>query len=202
MYYDPRSEPHGLRHDPYNALVVPRPIGWISTINERGGTNLAPYSFFNIVANKPPYVMFSSALRKDSQRNAEVTGEFVVSMATWDLRGEVNLTSAAVGPEVSEPTLAGLEMTPSNAVRPPRVAASPISLECTYTKTIELPGTNGETHFCSVIIGAVVGIYISDAVITDGLVDMRRAQPISRLGYMDYATLGEIFAMDRPVAQK
>jgi flavin reductase (DIM6/NTAB) family NADH-FMN oxidoreductase RutF len=201
MYYDPRTQSHGLRHDPYNALVVPRPIGWISTLSADGVVNLAPYSFFNIVANRPPYVMFSSAQRKDSQRNAEHGGEFVVSMATWDLREQVNLTSAAVGADVSEPALAGLAMSPSISVRPPRVANSPIALECTYTKTVELPGANGQVHFCAIVIGAVVGIYISDEVISEGVVDMRRARPISRIGYMDYATLGEIFTMARPAAQ-
>jgi flavin reductase (DIM6/NTAB) family NADH-FMN oxidoreductase RutF len=187
-----------LRHDPYNALVVPRPIGWISTVSADGVVNLAPYSFFNIVANRPPYVMFASAQRKDSQRNAELSGEFVVSMATWDLREQVNQTSVAVGPDVSEPAMAGLAMTPSVAVKPPRVAASPIALECTYTKTVDLPGTNGQPHFCAIVIGAVVGIHISDEVLVDGFVDMRRAQPISRIGYMDYATLGDIFTMERP----
>ncbi len=202
MYYDPRTQPHGLRHDPYNALVVPRPIGWISTVSAEGIVNLAPYSFFNIVANRPPYVMFASAQRKDSQRNAEVSGEFVVSMATWQLREEVNLTSAAVEPGVSEPVLAKLAMAPSIAVKPPRVAASPVALECTYTKTVDLPGADGQPHFCAIVIGAVVGIYVSDEIIVDGLVDMHRAQPISRIGYMDYATLGEIFAMQRPTAPR
>jgi flavin reductase (DIM6/NTAB) family NADH-FMN oxidoreductase RutF len=202
VYYDPRTQPHGLRHDPYNALVVPRPIGWISTVSADGVVNLAPYSFFNIVANRPPYVMFASAQRKDSQRNAEVSGEFVVSMATWQLREQMNLTSAAVGPKVSEPALASLAMAPSVAVKPPRVAASPVALECTYTKTVDLPGADGQPHSCAIIVGAVIGIYIDDEIIVDGLIDMHRAQPISRIGYMDYATLGEIFAMQRPTAPR
>jgi flavin reductase (DIM6/NTAB) family NADH-FMN oxidoreductase RutF len=124
MHYDPRKGNGGLPHDPLTALVVPRPIGWISTIAPNGVINLAPYSFFNAVAANPPFVMFASGGRKHSQRNAERTGEFVHSIAVWDLREEMNLTSAAVAPEVSEAELAKLELAPSQVVKPPRVARS------------------------------------------------------------------------------
>src|SRR5271170_7747779 len=110
MDYDPRSEPHNLAHDPTTSLVVPRPIGWISTISPSGIVNLAPYSFFNAIASRPPFVMFASAGRKHSQHNAEVNGEFVHSLTTWELREEMSITSADVGHEVSEPDLANLEM--------------------------------------------------------------------------------------------
>ena len=143
MHYDPRRNDHKLPHDPFTSLVVPRCIGWISTISKAGVVNLAPYSFFNAVAAGPPFVMFASAGRKHSQTNAEESGEFVHSLAIWDLREAMNTTSAAVGPDVSEPELAGLEMAPSVAVKPPRVKRSPVAFECKYVKTVELPGADG-----------------------------------------------------------
>ncbi|HSV53045.1 MAG TPA: flavin reductase family protein [Burkholderiaceae bacterium] len=198
MHYDPRSEKPDLPHDPFNALVVPRPIGWISSINANGTVNLAPYSFFNIVANKPPYVMFSSAHRKDSQRNVEERGEFVASMATYELRDQVNLSSAPYGADLSEPELLDIEMAASKYVLPPRVQMSPTALECRYVRTIELPGSNGAPHFCSIIIGEVVGIYIDERVLTNGQVDLAKVRPITRLGYMEYAVVDRVFEMGRP----
>src|ERR1700674_2623414 len=129
MYFDPRDKEYPLKHDPLTSLVVPRPIGWISTLSRSGLVNLAPYSFFNAVASRPPFVMFASAGRKHSQHNAEESGEFVHNLAIWDLREEMNITSAAVGADVSEPELAGLEMVPSVAVKPPRVKRSPVAFE-------------------------------------------------------------------------
>jgi len=198
MHYDVRTNNHGLPHDPFAGLVVPRPIGWISTLNEDGSVNLAPYSYFNIVAQRPHYVMFSSARRKDSQRNAEERGEFVANVATYDLREAVNLSSAAVDPGHSEPALIGLEMEPSIVVKPPRVRATPVAMECRYEKTVTLPGAGGDPHFCSIIIGEVLNIYIDDAIISDGIVDIRRMRPITRLGYMDYAVIDDYFTMPRP----
>jgi flavin reductase (DIM6/NTAB) family NADH-FMN oxidoreductase RutF len=201
MHYDPRKNNHNLPHDPFTALVVPRPIGWISTVSRDGIVNLAPYSFFNAVASRPPYVMFSSATRKDSQRNAEETGEFVHSLATWELREEMNITSAGVEPGVSEPELARLEMAPSVAVRPPRVKKAPIALECKYVTTVKLAGADGKPHSYSVIFGEVVSIYIDDALIVDGIVDLAKARPITRLGYLeDYAVVNPetMFKMKRP----
>lgn len=198
MHYDVRINNHGLPHDPFAGLVVPRPIGWISTLNEDGSVNLAPYSYFNIVAQRPHYVMFSSALRKDSQRNAEERGEFVANVATYDLREAVNLSSATVEAGRSEPTLLGLEMEPSQVVKPPRVRATPVAMECRYERTVSLPGANGDPHFCSIILGEVLNIYIDDSIIVDGLVDIRRMRPITRLGYMDYAVIDDFFTMPRP----
>ncbi|HZP45079.1 MAG TPA: flavin reductase family protein [Candidatus Binataceae bacterium] len=200
MHYDPRVGNGGLAHDPLTALVVPRPIGWISTIGESGIVNLAPYSFFNAVAANPPFVMFASAGVKHSQHNAERTGEFVHSLATWDLREQMNITSAAVAAEVSEPVLAGLEMAPSVAVKPPRVKRSPVAFECRYVKTVDLPGRDGGRHPFAIVIGEVVSIYIDDALIHNGIVDTIAARPIARLGYLDdYAVVESLFKMKRPV---
>jgi flavin reductase (DIM6/NTAB) family NADH-FMN oxidoreductase RutF len=199
VYYDPRHKPIPLPHDPLTALVVPRPIGWISTLGRDGIVNLAPYSFFNAVASSPPLVMFSSAGIKHSQLNAEQTGEFVASLATYELREELNITSAMVGAEVSEPELARLQMAPSIAVKPPRVKKSPTALECRYVKTVELPGADGKPHNFSIVIGEVVGIYIDDSVIVNGKVDLSRVRPIARLGYLDqYTVVDTIFKMTRP----
>jgi flavin reductase (DIM6/NTAB) family NADH-FMN oxidoreductase RutF len=199
MHYDPRTGKHGLAHDPLTALVVPRPIGWITTLTTSGVVNLAPYSFFNAVAANPPFVMFASGGRKDSQHNAEQSGEFVHSMTTWATREGMNASSAAVAPEVSEPDLAGLEMAPSLAVKPPRVKRAPVAFECRYVKTIDLPGANGKPHIFQIVIGEVVSIYIDDAVIVDGIIDLSKDPPIARLGYLDqYAVIDKTFRMKRP----
>jgi flavin reductase (DIM6/NTAB) family NADH-FMN oxidoreductase RutF len=198
MYYDPRRSNHGLSHNPMTALVVPRPIGWISTVSRDGVVNLAPYSFFNVVSGAPPFIMFASKPRKDSQRNAEETGEFVYNMATYDLREAVNASSAEFGPAISEPDRIGLEMAPSRAVKPPRVKRSPVALECKYYKTVELVSSDGTRNTSSVILGEVVGIHIDDAVIVNGHIDVTRMQPLARLGYMDYCAVNELFAIQRP----
>jgi flavin reductase (DIM6/NTAB) family NADH-FMN oxidoreductase RutF len=198
MYYDPRQKNHGLPRDPFTSLVVPRPIGWISTIGRSGVVNLAPYSYFNAISSRPPYVLFASGGRKDSQRNAEETGEFVANLATYDLREEVNTTSMEVAAEVSEPELALLEMAPSAAVRPPRVKRCPAALECKYVKTVSIEDEDGRAIPSSIVIGRVVSVYIDDRVIVDGCVDLAAIRPISRLGYMDYAVVDAIFSMDRP----
>ena len=194
----------GLPHNPFKAIVAPRPIGWITTLDTDGGVNLAPYSFFNAVADSPPIVFFApngrsrAAGLKDSQANAEATGEFVCSLATWDLREKMNMTSAAVARGVDEAELAGLEMAPSKLVAPPRVKASPIHMECRYLQTIELPSDDPQgSNF--MVLGQVVAFHIGEAVLDDrGLVDITRYQPLARLGYMDYAVVREVFSMGRP----
>jgi flavin reductase (DIM6/NTAB) family NADH-FMN oxidoreductase RutF len=198
MNYDPRTGEHNLAHNPFTSLVVPRPIGWISTCNADGTVNLAPYSFFNAVSGHPPMIMFSSAERKHSQINAETQGEFVANLATYDLRAEVNLTSAVVPEDISEPDFAKLEMAPSKVVRPPRVARAPAALECRYVQTVRLKGADGQQFKGSIIIGQVVNIFIDDAVIENGMIDILKIRPLSRLGYMDYATVHDVFAMERP----
>ncbi len=198
MDYDPRSEPHNLAHDPTTSLVVPRPIGWITTVSPAGVVNLAPYSYFNMIASQPPFVMFSSNQRKHSQLNAESGGEFVFNLATYELRHEMNVTGGTYPAEVSEPELAKLEMTPSRRVKPPRVARSPIALECVYSQTVPLVSRAGKMHDYQLVIGEVVNVHIDDAVIVDGLVDMARIKPIARLGYRgDYAVIDHLFEMPR-----
>jgi flavin reductase (DIM6/NTAB) family NADH-FMN oxidoreductase RutF len=197
MDYDPRSEPHNLAHSPVTSLVVPRPIGWISTISPAGIVNLAPYSFFNLIAGSPPFVLFSSNPRKHSQANAEATGEFVYNMATFELREQMNVSGSEHPADVSEPEIAGLEMVPSRLVKPPRVALAPIALECRYIKTIEWHGSNGQRSTASAVIGEVVNVHVDDALIVDGKIDLSRIRPIARLGYMDYTVVDNIFTMPR-----
>ena len=201
MHYPPRQRPPELRHDPFKALVAPRPIGWVATVDAQGRRNLAPYSFFNAVSDRPPMVMFSSGGRKDTLRNIEATGEFTCSMSCWDQREAMNLSSAPVAPGVDEFALAGLQAAPSQWVRPPRVAGSPAAFECRLWKTLELPGTSrgpGNT----VVFGEVVGVYIDDAFIRDGLVRTGEMRPIARMGYMEYSTVTpeSVFELNRPLA--
>src|SRR5262245_49761092 len=189
MFYDPRRNDHNLPHNPWTALVVPRPIGWISTVSKAGVVNLAPYSFFNTVSAHPPFVLFSSHPRKHSQTNAEETGEFVVNMATWELREVMNASSAEFGSDISEPQRVGIEMLPCLNVKPPRVARTPVALECRYNTTVRLTGSDGKLNPSSIIVGEVVGVHVDDAVIVDGQIDVRRMKPIARLGYMDYSVV-------------
>ncbi len=198
MYFDPRTQDHNLAHSPYTALAVPRPIGWISTIGPGGIVNLAPYSFYNMVSAYPPFVMFASSPRKDSQRNAEQNGEFVVNIATYELKDLMNASSANFAADEGEPAALGIEMTPSRQVKPPRVALTPAALECKYYKTVELFGSDGKRNPSSVILGEVVGVYIDNAVIVDGMVDVTRFKPLGRLGYFDYCVVDRIFSMPRP----
>lgn len=198
MFYDAVANTHGLQWDPFKALVTPRPIGWISTLGKNGVVNLAPYSFFNAVSTDPHYVMFSSGGRKDSQRNAEETGEFVCSLATYDLRDAMNRTSQHVGPDVDEMVLAGLTPAPSKLVAPPRVQESPVAFECRYWRTIDLPGADGGPGTHAIVLGQVVGVHIDDRVITEGKVDVTKLKPIARLGYGDYAVIDEVFELTRP----
>ena len=201
MFYDPQKNDHGLPHNPYKACVVPRPIGWISTVDVDRRVNLAPFSQFNNLGYDPPYVMFSAGghelenRRKDTVENVDATGEFVFNMATYALRDAVNLSGQTIDPNVDEMAAAGLTPAPSHFVAPPRVAESPVHFECSLHEIIVLPGrTNATTNH--VVIGRVVGIHIDDGVITaDGKVDLQTIRPIARLGYMDYAIVDTIFDM-------
>ncbi|MEK9724020.1 MAG: flavin reductase family protein [Rhodospirillaceae bacterium] len=201
MHYDSVRNEHGLKHDPFKALVAPRPIGWVSSVSPDGVLNLAPYSFFNAVSDKPHYVFFTSSGRKDSMRNVEKTGEFTCSLSTWDTRDGMNISSAPVPGSADEFQLANLETAPSQFVAPPRVKAAPAALECKYWKTVEMPDVEPGTdmgHF--MVIGQVVGVYIDDAFINDGIVDTAAMRPIARMGYMDYAvvTPETAFTLNRP----
>jgi flavin reductase (DIM6/NTAB) family NADH-FMN oxidoreductase RutF len=190
MHYDAISNQHGLKHDPFKALVAPRPIGWISSVSRDGVCNLAPYSFFNAVADRPHYVMFSSHDPKDSLRNIHETGEFTCSLATWDTRFGMNVSSAPVPADVDEYPLADLTAVASRFVKPPRVKESPAALECRHWRTIELPDVDPQTgkgHY--VVFGQVVGIYIDDAFVHAGIVDTSAMRPLARMGYMQYAVV-------------
>ncbi|MGH7033595.1 MAG: flavin reductase family protein [Stellaceae bacterium] len=201
MFYEPDKNDHGLKHDPFKSIVVPRPIGWISTLSAAGKLNLAPFSQFNNLGYDPPYVMFAAAnfprlaRPKDSVSNAIETGEFVVNMATYALREAVNITSSAVEPDIDEAFLAGLAMEPSVLVKPPRVAASPVHLECRYHCMLALPGRNLEqSHY--VVVGRVIGVHIRDEVLTaDGRIDILKIRPLARLGYHDYTSVESLFTM-------
>lgn len=206
MFYEPKKKNHGLPKNPFNSLVVPRPIGWISTVDSAGVFNLAPYSFFNAVCYSPPTVMFSSGIgqgddrTKDSARNVESTGEFVCNLSTWETRKQMNESSATLPPDSDEIELTGLTPVPSQLVAAPRIAEAPVHLECKHIKTVEIPGWN-ETDVYKVLFGEVIGIHINDDFITDeGLIDIVKMMPIGRLGYNDYTRVDEqsIFTLDRP----
>ena len=198
MDYDPRSEPHNLAHDPTTSLVVPRPIGWISTISPTGVVNLAPYSFFNMISSHPPFVMFSSNTRKHSQNYAQSGGEFVFNLATYALRTEMNITGGDYPEAVSEPELAKLTMVPSRKVKPPRVARSPVALECLYSQTVKLSASGGNKNNYEMVIGEVVNVHIDDSVIVNGLIDQAKIRAIARLGYRgDYSVVDTTFEMKR-----
>ncbi len=206
MFYEPKGpKSHGLPHDPFRSLVVPRPIGWISTLSAAGKVNLAPYSFFNGVSYAPPMVVFApngphrEGGAKDTLANVRETGEFVVNIATWELREEMNLCSGDWAREVDEMAEAGLAAAPSKLVRPPRVRDAPVHFECRLERIVELPCDNPKAPN-NLVVGLVKGIHISDSILTEGMVDMTKFRPIARLGYFDYAvvTPETVFTMPRP----
>lgn len=197
MFYEPATG-HGLPHDPFKAIVSPRPIGWISTLSSDGALNLAPYSFFNALAGDPPLVWFSSEGRKDSSSAAEETGEFVANLVTRELARKMNASSVNAPRGVSEFDYAELSTAPSRLVRPPRVAEAPAALECKVTEIFHPRDLNGNLTKSVVVIGQVVGIYIADEYLKDGLFDTVKAGNVSRLGYMDFTSVDEVFEMRRP----
>lgn len=203
MYYETERNNHGLRYNPLKACVVPRPIGWITTISAAGVVNLAPFSFFNVLSYDPPFVMFSAGAheedggKKDSVVNVEETGEFVYNMATWEQREQMNQTAFLVQRGVDEMAATGLEGLPSRLVRPPRVRGSPVQFECRLHQIVNLPGhTLSSAH--SVVIGRVVAVHIDDEALTaDGRVDVLKMRPIARLGYKDYTSVESVFQMEK-----
>jgi flavin reductase (DIM6/NTAB) family NADH-FMN oxidoreductase RutF len=197
MFYDARTKAP-LKHDPVKALIAPRPIGWISTLSREGVANLAPYSFFNLVASGPSIVAFSSAGRKDSQTNAEQTGEFVCNIASFDQREAVNSSAATLPPEVDEFALTGLGTLPSQMIKPPRVKGAPAHLECVYLQTVPLFSKDGVRNGFDLVLGEVVGVHIDDQFVKEGLVDTAAMRLIARLGYLDYSVTDEVFALKRP----
>ncbi|MET0875847.1 MAG: flavin reductase family protein [Tardiphaga sp.] len=198
--YQPKDG-HGLKHDPFNAIIGPRPIGWVSSRDASGHVNLAPYSFFNAFNYTPPLIGFSSIGVKDSTRNMQSTGEFVWNLATMDLAKQMNATAAHVGPEVDEFTIAGLTAVPSTLVNVPRVGESRVAFECKVTQIIELKGANGASANAFLTMGEVVAVHIDKTLIVDGVYQTAMAGPILRAGRRgDYFHIRQenMFEMNRP----
>jgi flavin reductase (DIM6/NTAB) family NADH-FMN oxidoreductase RutF len=199
-FYEPRDG-HRLPHDPFNAIVGPRPIGWIASRSGAGILNLAPYSFFNAFNYVPPIVGFASIGYKDTVKNIEETGEFCWNLATRPLAGQMNQTCAAVGPEVDEFALAGLTPAPGRVLGAPRVAESPVAMECRLSQLVQLQGADGGKVPTWLVLGEVVGVHIDEALLKDGVYDTAAAQHILRGGGpADYFSIGpeQLFKMLRP----
>lgn len=199
MFYRP-EDGHGLPHNPFSAIVSPRPIGWISTRSAAGQDNLAPYSFFNGVAYTPPQVIFGSTTGKpdrdhgkDSLGNIEETGVFCVNIVEEAATHVMNMTSGTYGREVDEFTLAGIERAPCETIGCSRVAGAPAALECRMTQIVPMLGKNN-----FLVLGEVTGVHLRDDCIIDGLFDVTRYRPLTRLGYRDYAVIREVFSLKRP----
>jgi flavin reductase (DIM6/NTAB) family NADH-FMN oxidoreductase RutF len=203
MYYETVSNDHGLRYNPLKACVVPRPIGWITTLDAAGKINVAPFSFFNLLSYDPPFVMFSAGTHegdggtKDTVANIQATTEFVYNMATWPQKDQMNSTAMIIDRGIDEMAASGLEPEPSRLVRPPRIKGSPVQFECRLHQIVDLPGrTPSSQHH--VVIGQVVAVHIDDRALTaDGRVDVLKLQPIARLGYKDYVVVDETFQMEK-----
>ena len=203
MYYETDNNDHGLRYNPLKACVVPRPIGWLTTIDPAGVVNLAPFSFFNVLSYDPPFVMFSAGVheadgsKKDTVANVEATGEFVYNIATWAQREQMNQTAFIVDRSVDEMAAAGLESLPSRLVRPPRVKGSPVQFECRLHQIVTLPGRKPASDH-HVVIGRVLAVHIDDEALTaDGRIDVLKIRPIARLGYKDYTSVESVFQMEK-----
>ncbi|MCZ4353015.1 flavin reductase family protein [Roseovarius aestuarii] len=192
MFYRPEAG-HSLPHNPLNAIVSPRPIGWISTVSAAGVRNLAPYSLFNAIAYEPPQVMFASNGDKDSVSNIRETGVFCANVVSQDMRDVMNVTSGTVPADVDEFELAGLTALDCQSIDCPRIAGVPASLECRMTELLTLKGTDNFAIF-----GEVTGVHIRDDCLKDGLFDVTTFQPLSRLGYRDYAVVENVFTLKRP----
>ncbi|MBI1418991.1 MAG: flavin reductase family protein [Limimaricola sp.] len=199
MFYRP-EEGHGLPHNPFNAVVTPRPIGWISSRGTDGADNLAPYSFFNAVAYTPPQVMFASTGvkpdrdgTKDSVANIRETGVFCVNIVSYALKDAMNATSGPWPRETDEFALAGLAREECRTIACSRVAAAPAALECRLTQIVQLPGISN-----LVVFGEVTGVHLDDACLVDGTFDVTRFNPLARLGYKDYSVIREVFSLTRP----
>ncbi|NCO86210.1 MAG: flavin reductase family protein [Rhodobacterales bacterium] len=199
MFYRP-ADGHGLPHNPFNAIVTPRPIGWIATRGADGQDNLAPYSFFNAVAYDPPQVMFASTSAKpdrgdtkDSLANIRETGVFCVNIVAHDLRDAMNATAAPWPRGVDEFAQAGIARAECTTIACARVADAPAALECRLGQIVRLPGAHN-----LVVFGEVVGVHMRDDCLVDGRFDVTRYAPLARMGYQDYAVVREVFALERP----
>ncbi|ACI55127.1 conserved hypothetical protein [Rhizobium leguminosarum bv. trifolii WSM2304] len=198
MFYTTDENRHGLAHDPFKAIVSPRPIGWIGSKGRDGSINLAPYSFFNAVADRPKLVMFSSAGRKDSQRNAAETGVFTCNFVGRDLAEKMNLSSAALPYGESEFDFAGLTAKQAELIDAPYVGEAFAVLECRVTEIIEPKTLSGAPSENVLVFGEVVGIRIDETIVRNGRLDMSIARPVARMGYMDYSEGSDVFEMFRP----
>ena len=200
LFYEPQERDKALLpHDPFKSVIAPRPIGWVSTLSADGAVNLAPYSFFNAVCSRPAMIAFSSEGLKDSVTFASETREFVWNMPTWELREQMNATSASLERGANEFDHAGLEMAPSRIVAPPRVAAAPCALECKVTQTLHLTDVDGQETDRHLVVGQVVGVHLDERFIKDGVVDVASMRPVARCGYTaDYTVLDRLFHMERP----
>jgi flavin reductase (DIM6/NTAB) family NADH-FMN oxidoreductase RutF len=198
VFYRTDKNDHGLPHDPFKAIVAPRPIGWISAVNRDGEINLSPYSYFNAVGSRPPVVVFSSEGMKDAASFVEETGEFVCNFVTYELREKMNLTSAPLPRGENEMAFAGLKAAPSLLVKPPRVAEAPAALECKLLQIVRLNSIEGKPLNNHLVVGQVVGVHIDERFLKDGRFDTLAAKPIMRMGYHDYAVGTEGFTMVRP----
>ncbi len=199
MFYRP-EDGHNLAHNPFNAIVAPRPIGWIATRGADGSDNLAPYSFFNAVAYVPPQVMFASTSAKpdrdgtkDSVANIRDTGVFCVNVVESTARDVMNVSSGPWDRDVDEFAKAGIEKASCETIDCPRVANAPASLECKLTQIVQLPGASN-----FVVFGEVTGVHMRDDCIVNGRFDVTSFLPLSRLGYRDYAVVENVFTLERP----
>ena len=198
LFFRPEARDKTLfPHDPFKAMIVPRPIGWVSTMNFAGQVNLAPYSFFNAFSSWPMIVGFASESPKDSQAFAVESGEFTWSMATYPLRHQMNATSAPLPRGASEFHHAGLETAPSRLVKPPRVAASPAALECKVTQVVRLQAIDGSLGG-TLVLGQVIGIHVDQRFVKNGRLDAVAMQPIARCGYDEYTIIDRVFSIVRP----
>lgn len=199
IFFEPQSRDRSLfPHDPFKALVTPRPIGWISTVSAKGELNLAPYSYFNAFSSNPPIVGFSSEGEKDSSTFAVESGEFVWSMATWELRDQMNASAASLPRGQSEFAHAKLDTAASRLVRSPRVAASPAAFECRVTELVKLKGLDGGDSGRRLVLGQVVGLHIDERFVRQGRIDSAAMRPIARGGYDEYSVVERVFTMPRP----
>lgn len=199
MFYRTDANDHGMAHDPFKAIVAPRPIGWIGTKGRDGSLNLSPYSFFNIVSDSPKLVMFSSSGRKHSLKNAEETGVFTASLVSRHLADRMNASSAPVAYGVDEFELAGLTPKMAELVDAPYVAEAHAILECRVTEIMQPRDLDGQPSENHMVFGQVVAIHISEAIIRDGRIDMSAARPLARMGYKDYSDGGaDVFELTRP----
>ena len=204
MFYETKKNNHGLKYDPFKSCIIPRPIAWITTLSEEDIENCAPYSFFNGVSSDPPMIMFanngvapSGNGPKDTFSNIKATKEFVVNISTYNTKDKMNKTCTPLKKNLSEINLACLDTLQSILVKPKRLKDSPINMECVLHQIINLP-SNKNNYYNGIIIGKVIGIHINDNFIKEGIVDVEKIKPLSRLGYMDYSVVNNIFSMKRP----